>query len=156
MGDQAVGFDAFVSPHLRDMWVLASRLAGPHARDDVVQEALLTAWRKLDTFDPSRGAPRTWLLVIVADKSRKHWRASRPTLELVDATVPAADLEAHLDLSRAVGRLPRRQRIAVELFYVLGLPVVECAAVMGCAVGTVSSTLSDARKALRATLEVSS
>lgn len=162
------GFTGFVEPHLGAMWVLATRLAGLDARDDVVQEALFTAWRRFATYDPARGTPRTWLLVLVADKSRKHWRAARPTLELKDGSLPpdgaspwregttaVPDLDAHLDLTRAVSRLAPRQRIAVELYYVLGLPVAECADVMGCAVGTVSSTLSDARKALRATLEVS-
>lgn len=149
------GFDAFVAPHVRVMWVLAGRLVGPEAREDVVQEALLTAWRRFSTYDPARGTPRTWLLVLVADRCRKHRRSSRPTVELVDVGV-STDLEGHLDLSRAVAALPRRQRMAVELHYVLGLPVAECAAVMGCATGTVTSTLSDARAALRARLEVSS
>jgi RNA polymerase sigma-70 factor (ECF subfamily) len=74
---------------------------------------------------------------------------------LVDVAGPAPDLDSHLDLDRAIRTLPRRQRIAVEMYYVLGLPVAEIAQVMGCAVGTVSSTLSDARRSLRARLEVS-
>jgi RNA polymerase sigma factor (sigma-70 family) len=148
-------FDAFVAPHLRVMWVLASRLVGPEAREDVVQEALLTAWRRFSTYDPARGSARTWLLVLVADRCRKHRRRTRPTVELVDVGV-ASDVEGHLDLSRAVAALPRRQRLAVELHYVLGLPMAECAAVMGCATGTVTSTLSDARAALRTRLEVTS
>jgi RNA polymerase sigma factor (sigma-70 family) len=154
--ESQVGFDDFVAPHLPAMWVLATRLVGPDAREDVVQEALFTAWRRFSTYDRNRGTPRTWLLVVVADKCRKHWRAARSTAQLVDVPATATDLEAHLDVSRAVGRLPRRQRLAVELFYVLDLPVAECALVMECAVGTVSSTLSDARKALRTQLEVSS
>ena len=148
-------FDCFVTPHLRSMWLLATRLVGAEAREDVMQEALLVAWRRFGTFDAARGSPRTWLLLLVADRSRKHWRAYRRTLELVD-TASAEDLDGHLDLSRAVAALPRRQRMAVELHYVLGLPVAECAAVMGCAVGTVTSTLSDARGSLRQRLEVTS
>lgn len=148
-------FDAFVGPHLRAMWVLATRLAGPDAREDVVQEALLTAWRRFSSYDAERGTARTWLLLLVHDRCRKHWRGLRPTVELVDSGV-TTDHDAHLDLARAVARLPRRQRTAVELHYVLGLPVAECAVVMGCAVGTVTSTLSDARAALRVQLEVTS
>jgi RNA polymerase sigma-70 factor (ECF subfamily) len=150
-----VGFDAFVGPHLSAMWALASRLAGPAVRDDVYQEALLTAWRRRETYDADRGTARTWLLLLVADRCRKHWRGVRPTAELVDAAQPAPDLEAHVDVSRAVSQLPPRQRLAVELYYVLDLPVAECAVVMRCTTGTVSSTLSDARRALRAKLEVS-
>lgn len=149
-------FDAFVGPHLQAMWALASRLVGPQQREDVVQEALLLAWRRWSTYDASRGTPRTWLLVLTADQCRKRWRGHRPTLELVDVAGPAPDLEGHLDLDRAVRALPKRQRIAVELYYVLGLPVAEISLVMGCAVGTVSSTLSDARRSLRARLEVPS
>ena len=153
MTETQTGFDGFVAPHLKAMWVLATRLAGPSAREDVVQEALLTAWKGFGSYDPDRGTPRTWLLVITADKCRKHWRSARPTFALVDVAVPDPDLASHLDVTRAVARLPRRQRVAVELYYVLGLPVAEIADVMGCAVGTVSSTLSDARKALRVALE---
>lgn len=155
VSEKPAGFEDFVAPHLRAMWVLATRLAGPQAREDVVQEALLTAWRRFPTYDESRGTARTWLLVLTADRCRKHWRSVRPTVELVDVALDRPDLEAHLDVTGAVAALPRRQRMAVELFYVLGLPVAECAVVMGCAVGTVSSTLSDARKALRTRLEPS-
>ena len=153
LADDRATFDAFAAPHLSSMWLLASRLAGPGEREDVVQEALLTAWRRFSTYDSRRGTPRTWLLVLVADRCRKHWRAQRPTLELVDRGV-SPDLDSHLDVTLAVASLPPRQRLAVELFYVLDLPLAECAAVMGCAVGTVSSTLSDARTALRTKLEV--
>jgi RNA polymerase sigma-70 factor (ECF subfamily) len=153
---EVVDFDAFVGPHLSAMWALASRLAGPDARDDVLQDALLTAWRRWRTYDASRGTARTWLLLLVNDRCRKHWRGLRPTAELVDTALPERDVAAHLDVSRAVAQLPPRQRLAVELFYVLGLPVAECALVMRCATGTVSSTLSDARRALRSKLEVTS
>lgn len=152
----AVTFEDAVRPHVSAMWLLATRLAGVDRREDVVQEALVTAWRRWSTYDAERGTVRTWLLVLVADRCRKSWRSERPTLELMDSAGPVHDHEDNLDLTRAVASLPKRQRMVVELYYVLGLPVAETAAVMGCAVGTVTSTLSDARRALRAKLEVSS
>ena len=151
--DERVGFEAFVAPHLKAMWTLASRFAGLDRREDVVQEALLVAWRRYGTYDAGRGSARTWLLLLVMDRCRKLSRGARPTLALIDMPVPVPDVEAHLDLDAAVRALPRRQRTAVELYYVLGLPVAEVALAMGCAVGTVSSTLSDARRALRYQLE---
>ena len=150
---ERVGFDEFVAPHLRAMWTLASRFAGADRREDVVQDALLVAWRRFETFDPTRGTARTWLLLLVMDRCRKLARVRPPALELVDVASPVREVEAHLDLDAAVRALPRRQRTAVELYYVLGLPVLEVAVVMGCAAGTVSSTLSDARRALRHRLE---
>lgn len=141
-------------PHRDAMWLLASRLVGPDRREDLVQEALETAWRRFSTYDETRAGPRTWLLVVVADRCRKARRATRLTWELTDHEQPTPDLDLMLDVGRAVARLPRRQRLAVELFYVLDLPAADVAAVMGCSVGTVSSTLSDARRSLRTQLEV--
>jgi RNA polymerase sigma-70 factor (ECF subfamily) len=137
------------------MWVLASRLAGPSAREDVYQEALMRAWTRWDTFDPDRGSPRAWLLMLVHDRCRRYWRGVQPVTELVDPPAAVIDVAAQVDLSRAVATLSPRQRLVVELFYVLDLPVTECAVVMGCTTGTVSSTLSDARRSLRRLLEVS-
>ena len=42
---ERVGFDEFVAPYLTAMWTLASRFAGADRREDVVQDALLVAWR---------------------------------------------------------------------------------------------------------------
>lgn len=154
VAETGVDFDAFVAPHLSAMWVLASRLAGPSAREDVYQEALMTAWTRRGTFDPDRGSACTWLLMLVHDRCRKYWRGVQPVTELVDTPAAVIDVAAQVDLSRAVATLPPRQRLAVELFYVLDLPVAECAIVMGCTTGTVSSTLSDARRSLRSLLEV--
>ncbi len=148
------GFQDALAAHLPAMWWLARRYAGG-AAEDLVQEALEQAWRRRDSYDPARGSLRTWLLVLVADRCRKHARAARPTAELPDVAAPVRDGDLPVDLGRAVASLPPRQRLAVELFYVVGLPVAECAEVMGCAAGTVKSTLSDARARLRPLLEVS-
>lgn len=146
-------FSSWVAPHLAAMGHLATRLAGPAERDDVVQEALGRAWRRRSTFDPQRGAPRAWLLAIVADQARRARRRRRWAPLGVDASVPPA--ERDLDLERALARLAPRQRLAVDLHYFVGLHVVEVAAVMGVAEGTVKSTLADARARLRTLLEES-
>jgi RNA polymerase sigma-70 factor (ECF subfamily) len=62
------------------------------------------------------------------------------------------DHSARLDVQTAVRRLARRQRTAVVLHYYLGLSAAETAQVMSCSVGTVKSTLSDARAQLKKTL----
>jgi RNA polymerase sigma-70 factor (ECF subfamily) len=126
---------------------VAARLAPSAERDDVVQEALSRAWRRRSTFDAARGTPAAWLAAIVAGEARRARGRVRPLAELVDA--PVEDTRRDLDLERAVARLPDRQREAVDLHYFAGLTVVETAAAMGCAEGTVKSTLSDARARLR-------
>jgi RNA polymerase sigma-70 factor (ECF subfamily) len=74
------------------------------------------------------------------------------TSEPPEVAAPAEDVDADLDLDRAIGALPERQRLAVELHYYLGLTIAETAAVMECSDGTVKSTLHDARISLRNTL----
>lgn len=146
-----VPFEQWVEPHWPAMRRLAERLAGPSHRDDVLQEALAAAWRSRSRFDPRRGTARTWLLAITANHAKKALRSTHRHEPLEDVPVETA-VGHRIDLLRAIRALPERQRIAVELCYFVGLPLGEAAAVMGCAEGTVKSTLSAARANLRSTL----
>jgi RNA polymerase sigma-70 factor, ECF subfamily len=146
-------FAGWVGPHLGAMRLFATRLA-PGAQDDVVQDALVRAWRRKGTFDPSRGSARTWLLALVAGEARRtRIRLRRPSVEPVP-TSRSVDLERDLDVQHAVGSLPKRMRLAVELHYFVGLSVIETAQVMGVSEGTAKSTLHDARERLRPVLGV--
>ena len=133
---------------------LAARLAPNADRDDVVQEALVRAWRKRGQYDAARGTPATWLLAITADQARRARRKRRPFALVGEITVPGRSPDDRVDVEAAVARLPKRQKLAIDCFYFVGLSVAETAAVMGCSDGTVKSTLSDARKRLRPLLEV--
>lgn len=147
-------FRAWVAPHLVAMGRLASRLTSSLDSDDVVQEALVRAWRKRSQYDASRGSTQAWLLAIVADRARRHRTKARPAPNvLIDLPAASLDVEAAIDLDTAIAALPRRQRLAIELHYLVGLGVRECGEVMGCSEGTVKSTLYDARVRLRASLD---
>ncbi len=145
-------FGAWVRPHLAAIARLAGRLAPEGDRDDVIQEALTRAWSKWSQFDPSRGSPSAWLLAITADQARRARRRVRPW-PLFDSPARVRSIDDRLDLEYAISRLPTRQRLAVDCFYFAALSVAETAAVMGCAEGTVKSTLSDARARLKTLLE---
>ena len=156
---EADEFADWVRPALLPMTRLARRLAPDHDPQDVVQDALAQAWRKRHLFDPERGTATTWLLAITADRARDARRTRVRRLRVVDDTneppdvaAPAPDVDADLDLDRAIGALPERQRLAVELHYFLCLTVAETASVMDCSAGTVKSTLFDARTNLRTAL----
>lgn len=147
-GDTAESFATWVRPHWDHMLRFAQRLVGDVAAEDVVQEALTAAWRSRRRFDPKRGNARAWLLTTVANKSKNHQSRIRLTTQLADVAAVDRDVNTSLDLSHVIEQLPQRQREAVALFYYLDLSTVECAQVMGCAEGTVKSTLSDARRSL--------
>jgi RNA polymerase sigma factor (sigma-70 family) len=160
--DDPVAFGDWVRPHLRTLANIVARLAPLADRDDVVQDVLARAWVKRRLFDPSRGTPAAWLYAIAADQAGKaRRRGARRGLEPAAAAVPAAvpveaPRDSRLDVERALVRLTDRQRLAVECHYFVGLSIAETAAVMGCAEGTVKSTLADARNRLRPMLEVRS
>jgi RNA polymerase sigma-70 factor (ECF subfamily) len=148
----ADGFADAVRPHLFRMALLAERLAGAADRDDVVQEALVRAWKKRSTFDPEKGTIPGWLMAITADQARRHRVRRR-----LPATIDGADVYAApddlLDLTAALDTLSERQRLAIDCFYFAGLSVAETAQAMRCSQGTVKSTLDDARTRLRRKLE---
>jgi RNA polymerase sigma factor (sigma-70 family) len=155
---QSASFADWVQPGLLAMRRLAIRLAPQADPDDIVQESLVRAWQKWNQFDPDRGTPIGWLLTItasIAADARRHrarWR--RLVDHDADLGDPAAapDPRTDVDLERAVAGLPKRQRLAVNCHYFVGLTVAETAQVMGCSAGTVKSTLHDARTRLRKVL----
>ncbi len=152
--DSPTEFAAWVEPELSKMSQLAARLAPNGDRDDVVQEALVRAWRNRGQYNEGRGTAATWLLAITADQARRARRRRRPFALVGEIMVPSSSLDDQVDVEAAVARLAKRQKLAVDCFYFVGLSVVETAAVMRCSEGTVKSTLSDARKRLRHLLEV--
>ena len=96
--DSSGAFAEWVSPHLAVMASLAARLTSDGERDDVVQEALLRAWKKRFQYDSKRGTVRTWLLAITADQARRSRRKARPASVIEDLTTPGRPLEEQLDL----------------------------------------------------------
>ena len=56
-------------------------------------------------------------------------------------------------LGASIARLPERQRVALVLRYLVDLPVADVALAMGCATGTVKSTLHAALERLGVELQ---
>ncbi|RKT87340.1 RNA polymerase sigma-70 factor, ECF subfamily [Saccharopolyspora antimicrobica] len=130
--------------------------------EDVVQETLLRAWRNLDSIDPGRGDPRSYLFSIARNILIDDWRAAqrRPRLVSDDAAVeslPAADgLDRMLDgwlVGEALQRLSTQHRAVVVALYFRGLSVAETAERLGIPRGTVKSRAYYAVRSLRMTLE---
>jgi RNA polymerase sigma-70 factor, ECF subfamily len=150
LSEDVEGFYAAAAPHLDKMRRVAARLAGVANRDDVVQDALLQAWRARGQFDPSRGTLSTWLLAITAHQATKVQRRLRVTFQRQPEQSPS--LDEGIDLRAAVAHLAPRERLAIDCFYFVALSIAETAAVMRCSEGTVKSTLSSAREHLRGLL----
>jgi RNA polymerase sigma factor (sigma-70 family) len=121
--------------------------------EDVVQEALVKAYRSLDRFRADRPF-RPWLLRIVANEARNAHRAAvrRSTREqrqgrvlppeLLDPARDVVDREAREQLLSAVERLPDKLGRVVVCRYLLELDEASTAVVLGLPRGTVKSRLS--------------
>jgi RNA polymerase sigma-70 factor (ECF subfamily) len=150
--EEAAEFCAWIDPHWSVMRRIAFRLGGSSGGEDVLQNALLAAWRHRGRYDPSRGSAAAWLTTLTVNEGRKAHRRRRRASALLDVSNDADPL-ARIDLQRAIAALPERQALAVNLFYYADLPLRETATAMGCAEGTVKSTLAAARAALRLSLQ---
>jgi RNA polymerase sigma-70 factor (ECF subfamily) len=152
------GDDGAFTALLRPAIAPAYRLAGAmlhdsHAAEDVVQDASLKAWRKLDQLKAGREM-QPWFLGIVANECRSARRTRWwSVLRLSDPeppAVPAGDsLAVFADLRSAIRRLKHRRRLLLVLHWYLDLPVAEVAAITGSSEDAVKSELSRAVRELR-------
>jgi RNA polymerase sigma-70 factor (ECF subfamily) len=166
-------FEAEALPHLDRLYAAALRyVRRPADADDLVQEALTTAFRAYHQVEEGSNV-RAWLYrVLHTTFLSQHRRDGRrpaefPTedVEVAAATsevgaVRAAPSAEHAALSAfgpaevrdALAELPEEQRVAVYLADVEGFAYREIADIMGSPVGTVMSRLHRGRSALRASL----
>ncbi len=153
-------------PHLDAAYRYARWLCGsPSDADDVVQEAVLRAFRG---FDGLRGDAKAWLLTIVRNchataLSQRQRRGFVPLPDEHDpedgeamiATAPgpealAISLDQARDLGRLLAGLPERQREVLVLREIEDLDYRDIARITNVPIGTVMSRLARARAALKA------
>lgn len=131
-------------------------LRDAHLAEDAVQETFLKAYEALPGF---RGecAEKTWLMRIAAntcrDMQRGAWLRHRH-VSLDSIPEPSVLLELEDDmLTRAVWKLPDRQREAVLMYYYQDMKLEEIASVLSVAPSTVSRRLEAAVKTLRCVMK---
>ncbi len=126
--------------------------------EDVVQEALLRAWRSRESLGET-GAAKPWLLTIVRrEHARLYERKRHPTVP-VDTLIAdestelaAAEEQETLDLRRAILALDADYREPLVLQVLMGLSTREIAEQLGLTQAAVLSRLFRARQKLRQAL----
>jgi RNA polymerase sigma-70 factor, ECF subfamily len=165
-GDEAA-FERIYRLHNRRVYALCLRMVGnPAEAEDLMQEAFLQLFRKIQTFR-GESAFSTWLhrmaVNVVLMKLRKK---SLPETSLDEFTEPdeenggpkrdvgAADPRMlgsidRVNLERAVDQLPPGYKQIFVLHDVQGYEHNEIAEIMGCSIGNSKSQLHKARMRLR-------
>ena len=158
-GDTAA-YEALVRTHQSRLRGFLRRLArGDRAlADDLAQEAILEAWRKIRQFR-GEGAFSAWLARI-GYRRYLMWARQRK-LEPLDentndfaAATPSPDVK--LDLEKAMARLSAPERAALTLCYAQSYTNEEAAAILELPLGTLKSHVARGREKLKALLEVAS
>jgi RNA polymerase sigma factor (sigma-70 family) len=167
MDDRRHRFEVLVLPHLDAAYRFARWLSrSPSDADDVVQEAILRAFRG---FDALRGSDvKSWLLTIVRNchltaVKQQQRRGFVPLPEEHDvhdgqsmiATTPDPEStsirrDEKRTLDRLMAALPEEQREVLVLREIEELDYREIATVTNVPIGTVMSRLARARAALKA------
>ena len=145
-------------PHMR---AFARTLTGDAtAADDLAQDALMKAWDARASYQMGTNM-KAWTFMILRNQfyseKRRSWRQSQLDQEAAERTLVAVDdPEAPValdELRLSLAQLPAEQREALILVGAGGFAYEEAAEICGCAVGTVKSRVSRARKALHSILE---
>ena len=145
-------------PHLR---AFARTLAGDAASaDDLAQEAMMKAWVARESYQMGTNM-KAWTFMILRNQfyseKRRSWRQTQLDQDAAERTLVAVDdpqAPVALDeLRMGLKMLPAEQREALILVGAGGFAYEEAAEICGCAVGTVKSRVSRARKALQAILD---
>ena len=156
MNVEADGFARFVEVRERSLQRTAWLLTGDWAlAEDLVQTALARSWPRWERIrrrdDPEiyvrRVLVNTW-----ATWRRRRWRGEVAVAILPDGPAPddiAAEVAVRMAVRAALGSLTVRQRAVVVLRVFDDLSEAQVAQVLGCAVGTVKSTMSKAMARLR-------
>lgn len=156
MGVDDNGFAEFIDARERALQRTAWWLTGDWGlAEDLVQAALVRSWPKWERIR-RLGEPELYVRRVMvnlwASWSRRRWRSEQVTESVPDSHAPgdlAAEVTARLAVRSALGALTARQRAVVVLRVFDDLPEAQVAHVLGCAVGTVKSTLSQALARLR-------
>jgi len=136
-----------------NMRAFALSLCGSADRaDDLVQETLVKAWNKLDSFEDGTNL-KAWLFTILRNTYFSQYRKGRRELADTDGEYSSRlsvqpQQQGHVelqDLSAALAELPDDQREALLLVAAEGFSYEEAAEISECAVGTIKSRVSRAR-----------
>jgi RNA polymerase sigma-70 factor (ECF subfamily) len=138
--------------------------AGSEMAEDLMQEVMMTVWRKASLYAPGRGSVSTWIFTIARnariDRLRRQPVQPYVDVETVSIACDQPDAEARVigsqsdeKVRRALDQLPEEQKTVIELAFLNYMPQSEIAAHLKLPIGTVKSRTRLAYRKLKEQLE---
>lgn len=137
-------------PRLKSFMVKSG--AEDSVAEDLVQDVMMTVWRKVDLFSPERGTVSAWIYAIARNAriDRLRRQSSRPYEDLDDIEVPSEEKSAEElthsgqigeRVGQALAALPEEQRRIIDFAYLQDMPQSEIATRLNLPIGTVKSRM---------------
>lgn len=148
-------FEQLINPLQDDLLRFAFWLAGDWTlAQDVVQEAMLRAWRSIDRLQDDKAA-KSWVLTIVRREHARVYERKRFETVPVDEMLPVDQARVSveentdlMDLRQGIGQLDPDYREPLVMQVLMGMTTEEIAQIMEIRRGAVLTRLHRARKKL--------
>lgn len=142
-------FSDLAAAHWRRLLALARSIVADLEAEDVVQDGLIKAWRKLGSLrDPE--AFGAWLTRIVANTAIAKARRRRffEPIDGVAVAAAASSIDSRIDVGRLLLKLAPKQRAVLHLTTIEGFSDSEIAEILGIASSSVRVHRLRARRRL--------
>ena len=138
--------------------IILQIVKSPETANDILQEVFISIWRKIESYDPTKGRLFTWMLNISRNASidmlrSKNYQNSQKNQEITDNVyglnqVTQMSIDS-IGLSKFLGKLRPEQRVLIELAYFKGFTHDEIAEIEYIRLGTVKTRIRNALLQLR-------
>ena len=153
-------FRAFYDVTARPLWSYLARITADRRQaDDLLQETYYRFLRAAAPFESDEHR-RRYLFRIATNLARDHRRRGAPRMTAIAADAlatpremrrvhaTASQLDAHIDVTRAMERLKPRERVLLSLAYIQGWSHAEIADSLGLRAASLKALLWRARRRL--------
>ncbi|MFA7275023.1 MAG: sigma-70 family RNA polymerase sigma factor [Crocinitomicaceae bacterium] len=147
-------YDRFASA----MYGVASKIVrSDEVAQDVVQDSFVKIWKKVESYDSTKGTFFTWMLNITRNTAidflRKTKKENPASIQDLENSVHVSDVAAQnidtIGIAALVDNLNEDQRILIEYIYFKGFTQQEVSDELGIPLGTVKTRIRAAVQELK-------
>ena len=140
-------YQAIFRKYYPRMFYYAKRIVGEDAADDVVQEAFLELWNRMDALETDVPQIESYLYKTIYSRGLNYLKRYKKV-----NTAAMENMELRRKINQAIGELPDKCREIFVLSYLKDMKNSEIALMMNVSVRTVEAHIYKALKSLRARL----